>query len=86
MPAIRPIRDLHQSATFSSFVKTQTEPVFVTKNGKNDMVVMSDPVYDNLMGKLEVYEKLFAAEAEIASGAELFDAFDVLDELRGLHE
>ena len=47
MPIIRPISDLRNSfASISEIVHTENEPVFLTKNGSGDMVVMSLEYYE----------------------------------------
>ncbi len=78
MPNIRPISDLRNSANeISDFCRTSREPVFITKNGMGDMVVMSIETYERQQAQLELYAKLAEAEAEIAAGAkgEDFSAF-----------
>lgn len=83
MPVIRPIRELQNTTEISHFAKTLNEPIFITKNGRNDLVLMNDAVYERIMAQNEMYRKLAAAEAEVADGAELLDGMEVLKELRG---
>ena len=87
MPAIRPISDLRNNSNeISELCHTLREPVFITKNGIGDMVVMSIEVYERLQAKLELYSKLAEAEAEIASGAEGADLYYFVKKLRdGVH-
>ena len=80
---IRPIRELQNTTEISHFAKTLNEPIFITKNGRNDLVLMNDAVYERIMAQNEMYRKLAAAEAEVADGAELLDGMEVLKELRG---
>ena len=62
-----PIRDLKNTAAVSEMCKKSAAPIFVTKNGYNDMVIMSAEVYDRIrLGS--VYEKLMEAEADIEEG------------------
>lgn len=82
MPVIRPIRDLQNTTRISQFVKSVNEPVFITKNGVNDMVLMNDAVYERIMAQNEIYRKLAEAEAEVAAGEPLLNANEVLKELR----
>ena len=66
---IRPISDLRNCFTEVSDQCHRTgEPVFVTRKGKGDLVVMSQAAYERLLGRLEVYSKLATAEAERAAG------------------
>ena len=66
MPVIRPIRELQNTTEISHFAKTLNEPIFITKNGRNDLVLMNDAVYERIMAQNEMYRKLAAAEAEVA--------------------
>ena len=83
MPAIRPISDLRNSSNeISEFCRGTREPVFITRNGVGDMVVMSIDTYERQQAQLELYAKLAEAEAEIAAGAEGVDFFDFAKKLR----
>ena len=62
-----PIRDLKNTAAISEMCKKSATPIFVTKNGYNDMVIMSAEVYDRIR-IVSVYEKLMEAEADIEEG------------------
>lgn len=56
MPTIRPSADLRNSYNeISEFCHEHSEPVFITKNGKGDLAVMSIELYDALKGKFELY-------------------------------
>ena len=65
-----PIRDLKNTAAVSEMCKKSAAPIFVTKNGYNDMVIMSAEVYDRIR-LVSVYEKLREAEADIEEGCVL---------------
>jgi len=84
MPAIRPISDLRNNSNeISEFCRATREPVFITKNGIGDMVVMSMETYELQQARIDLYAKLAEAEAEIASGAEGVDFKDFAIKLRG---
>lgn len=69
MPIIKPISDLRNKANrLSALVHKSDEPVFITKNGEGDMVLMSLAHYGKLERRLELYEKLAIAEAHVAAG------------------
>jgi prevent-host-death family protein len=69
MPLIRPISDLRNRAVeISELCHHEDQPVFITRNGKGDMVVMSLAHYERLQSMLELYYKLGEAEAMDASG------------------
>ncbi len=56
MPTIRPSADLRNSYNeISEFCHEYSEPVFITKNGKGDLAVMSIEAYEQLKGRLELY-------------------------------
>ena len=59
MPTIRPSADLRNSYNeISEFCHKYSEPVFINKNGKGDLAVMSIDMYEQLCGKLELYSLL----------------------------
>ena len=68
MPQIIPIRDLKNTSEISELCRTTGEPIFVTKNGYGDMVVMSMETYEKQMRLLDIYSKLATAEEQIKSG------------------
>ncbi|MEN6351580.1 MAG: type II toxin-antitoxin system Phd/YefM family antitoxin [Syntrophomonas sp.] len=83
MPKIRPISDLRNNANdISEFCHTSREPVFITKNGVGDMVVMSVETFERQQALINLYTKLAEAEEEIANGAEGEDFFEVAKQLR----
>ncbi|WFA08160.1 type II toxin-antitoxin system Phd/YefM family antitoxin [Tissierella sp. Yu-01] len=66
MPHIRPISDLRNHfADISKLVHETHEPVFLTKNGYGDMVVMSMESYEKKMFESEHYDRL--KEEEVVS-------------------
>jgi len=69
MPTIRPISDLRNRATeISELCHAEDQPVFITRNGKGDMVVMSQAHYERIQSLIELYRKLGEAEILDASG------------------
>lgn len=68
MPRIIPIRDLKNTSQISELCREVTEPIYITKNGYGDMVIMSIDMYEEKLFMLDVYNKLAAAEVEIAEG------------------
>ncbi len=59
MPTIRPSADLRNNYNeISEFCHEYSEPVFITKNGKGDLAVMSIEAYEMLKGRLELYALL----------------------------
>jgi prevent-host-death family protein len=69
MPLIKPISDLRNKANeISHLAHTSNEPIFITKNGEGDLVVMSMVQYSQLQLKLDLYSKLAMAQAQKANG------------------
>jgi prevent-host-death family protein len=69
MPLIRPISDLRNRAVeISKLCHSEDQPVFITRNGKGDMVVMSQAHYERLQSMIELYQKLGEAEVLDAAG------------------
>lgn len=68
MPTIRPISDLRNNFNnISEVCHTNAEPVFITKNGQGDLVVMSMALYERQQAQLELYKMLLEAEAQSTS-------------------
>ena len=82
MPRIIPIRDLKDTAAISQMCSESSEPVFITKNGYGDMVIMSMKAYEEKMWLLDAYAKLEEAEEDIRSGR-MVEAHSSLKALRG---
>ena len=82
MPRIIPIRDLKDTAAISQMCNESMEPVYITKNGYGDMVIMSMKAYEEKLGMQEIYAKLAEAEAEVSEG-KLVEARTALNDLRG---
>jgi prevent-host-death family protein len=69
MPVIKPISDLRNHAKeLSRLCHSSEEPIFITRNGEGDMVLMSLASYERLQGQLELYRLLDEAEAGVAAG------------------
>lgn len=81
MPRIIPIRDLKDTAMISRMCGESPEPVYITKNGYGDMVIMSMKAYEEKMFMADVYFKLAEAEAEVREG-KVSDAREGLRTLR----
>jgi prevent-host-death family protein len=69
MPIIRPISDLRNKASeIEEICHDSGEPVFITKNGEGDLVVMSLAAYERDQGRLELYRLLEEAEMDVRAG------------------
>lgn len=81
MPLIIPIRDLKNTSAISQMCSESNEPVYITKNGYGDMVVMSMKAYEEKLFMVDVYAKLAEAESDIQEG-KVSDAREGLRTLR----
>ena len=82
--AISPVSDLRNNfADISKTVHETGKPVFLTKNGFGDMVVLSMDAYENMQFESEIYFKLKEAEKEAKLTEKRFSAKEVLSELKG---
>ena len=83
MPHIRPVSDLRNNfADISRVVHETAEPVFLTKNGYGDMVVMSMEAFERYQFESEVYFKLKEAELEAQTTNKRYSHKEVFNELR----
>jgi len=83
MPHIRPVSDLRNNfADISRIIHETQEPVFLTKNGYGDMVVMSMEAYERKLFESEIYFKLKEAELEAKSTDKRYSHKEVFNELR----
>lgn len=83
MPNIRPISELRNNANeISDFCRQTREPVYITRNGTGDMVVVCIEEYERQQALIDLYGKLAVAEQEITSGTEGEDFLTVARQLR----
>ena len=81
MPQIIPIRDLKDTAKISQMCSESKEPIYITKNGYGDMVIMSMRTYEERLGMADIYAKLAEAEEDIRAGR-ISDAASSLSDIR----
>ena len=82
MPQIRPITDLRNTTEISELCHAKHEPLFITKNGYGDLVVMSIETYEEMLETAQIDATINEAEKEFAAGGELLDARDARSSLR----
>lgn len=69
MPIIKPISDLrNKSNEISELAHNSNEPIFITKNGEGDLVVMSISHYSKMQLKIDLLGKLSVAQSQKADG------------------
>ena len=68
MPQIIPIKDLKNTSEISEMCHKAEEPIYVTKNGYGDMVIMSMETYESTMKKIAMYRDIEISEKQIEEG------------------
>jgi prevent-host-death family protein len=89
MATIRPSSDLRNKYTeISDFCNKYNEPVFITKNGTGDLVVLSNAEYERLCGKHELHRLLFEGLDCVTknSGLKAEDVFSEIESEYGFGE
>lgn len=81
MPQIIPIKELKDTNHISEMCRNTNEPIFITKNGFGEMVLMSMDAYDEMFKKLEIFKELAISEQQFDAGAYL-DAKTALTDIR----
>ena len=69
MPTIKPIRDLRNTSEISELAHKMQEPIFITKNGYSDLVVMSSELYERFAQINRIDQAIYEAETEVEEGA-----------------
>ena len=83
MPLIRPISDLRNRSTeISELCHSEDQPIFITKKGKGDLVVMSQAHYERLSSVIELYQRLGEAEALDAAGEQGITHHEMMKRLK----
>jgi PHD/YefM family antitoxin component YafN of YafNO toxin-antitoxin module len=85
MPQIKPITDLRNTSEISEICHSMLEPIFITKNGYGDLVVMSIETYDYLFKVTAIDIAISESEAELTAGKHPHDARLALETLRRKH-
>jgi prevent-host-death family protein len=82
MPLIMPIKELRNTSEISDIAHKEQEPIFITKNGYSDLVVMSSELYDRFAKINRIDQAIYESEKEMQEGGEaidLEDAFHILN-------
>lgn len=85
MPLIMPIKELRNTTEISNIAHKAQEPIFITKNGYSDLVIMSSELYDKFARINRVDQAIYESEQEMADGAEAIDVEMILAELEKKH-
>ena len=81
MPQIIPIKDLKNTSEISEMCHKTDEPIYVTKNGYGDMVIMSMEIYESTMRQIAMYRDIEISEKQVEAG-KVKDARIALSETR----
>ncbi len=81
MPTIMPIRDLRNTSEISDIAHKKQEPIFITKNGYSDLVVMSSELYERFAQINKIDQAIYEAEEEVEDGATPIALDDARDRL-----
>ena len=81
MPQIIPIKDLKNTSEISDMCHKADGPIYITKNGYGDMVIMSMEIYENSMRQLSMYRDIEISEKQLETG-QTKDARTALAEMR----
>jgi PHD/YefM family antitoxin component YafN of YafNO toxin-antitoxin module len=81
MPQIIPIKDLKNTSEISDMCHKAAEPIYVTKNGYGDMVIMSMETYESTMRQIAMYRDIEISEKQIKAG-QVKDARTALREMK----
>ena len=81
MPQIIPIKDQKNTSEISDMCHKAAEPIYVTKNGYGDMVIMSMETYESTMRQIAMYRDIEISEKQIKAG-QVKDARTALREMK----
>ena len=68
MPQIIPIKELKNTSEISDMCHKAEEPIFITKNGYGDMVIMSIEIYETMLKRIMMYHDIEISEKQIENG------------------
>ena len=85
MPQIIPIKDLKKPSEISEMCHNTNNPIFITKNGYGDMVIMSMEAYEEAMKKIDIYRNIEISEEQVKNG-QVKDAKKSLENMRAKYD
>ncbi len=69
MPIIKSISSMrNRTREISTLAREKDEPIYLTKNGEGDLVVMTIDHYERLKAQADLFEKLGVAQIQAATG------------------
>jgi len=85
MPQILPIKELKDTAKISQLCEESNKPIFITKNGYGNLVVMSMEVYRQFSPFSHIMNKIEEGETAIVDGR-VRDGFEMIAEKRARYD
>ncbi len=82
---IIPIKELKNTAEISEMCRISNEPIYITKNGYGDMVIMNIEVYNQMKKRNDMYQDIEISEKQLTEGRTK-DARTSLNDIRGKYE
>ena len=83
MPVIIPIKELRNTSEISDMAHKIQEPIFITKNGYSDLVVMSSELYDKFAKINRIDQAIYESEKEMDEGGVSIDLDEAFEKLNG---
>lgn len=81
MPLIMPIKELRNTSEISEIAHKEQEPIFITKNGYSDLVIMSSELYDRFARINRIDQAIYESEKETAEGGKAIDLDEAFKQL-----
>lgn len=82
MQSTIPIKQLEKTSLISNMCNESNEPIYITNDGVEDMVIMSVQTYEEKVKIPEIFTSITSSENDICNG-NISDAKDSLKKLRG---
>ena len=83
MPVIMPIKELRNTSEISDMAHKIQEPIFITKNGYSDLVVISSELYDKFAKINRIDQAIYESEKEMDEGGVSIDLDEAFEKLNG---
>ena len=81
MPVIMPIKELRNTSEISDMAHKIQEPIFITKNGYSDLVIMSSELYDKFAKINHIDQAIYESEKEMEEGGASIDLDEAFEKL-----
>lgn len=85
MARIIPIRDLRDTNKISEMCRESADPIYVTRNGYGEMVIMSMFAYEEAMAKVDIHNAIMEGKTQADAG-KLVDGPSLMKSLGEKHE